>query len=88
MTDIKSVKFSTGVTIQNAELGDPLGLPVLLMPGLSDSLHSFELVLRYLPESILAFAITPRGHGESRHPEAGYRFKHLAADALAFMAGK
>lgn len=83
--DIKSVELPTGVTLQYVEQGDPSGFPVLLLHGLSDSWKSFELVLPHLPESIRAFSLTQRGHGDSSRPEAGYRCHDFAADVAAFM---
>lgn len=84
-TDINSVKLSTGVTLQYVEQGDASGVPVVLLHGLSDSWHSFELVLPHLPPSIRAFALTLRGHGDSGRPEAGYHADGFAADVAAFM---
>lgn len=83
--EVKSVELPTGVKLQYVEQGDPSGVPVLLLHGLSDSWHSFELVFEHLPESIRVFALTQRGHGDSSRPEAGYRFHDFAADVAAFM---
>ncbi len=83
--EIKSIELSTGVALQYVEQGDLSGVPVVLLHGLSDSWHSFELVLPHLPESIRAFALTQRGHGGSSRPEMGYRFHDFAADVAAFM---
>ena len=73
------------MTLEYAEQGESAGVPVLLLPGALDSWRSFELVLPHLPESIHAFAATPRGHGDSSKPESGYRVRHFAADVAAFM---
>lgn len=83
--EIKSVELHAGMTLQYIEQGEPSGVPVLFLHGLSDSWHSFELVLPHLPRSIRAFALTQRGHGDSSRPEAGYRFHDFAADMAAFM---
>jgi non-heme chloroperoxidase len=83
--EIKSVELPTGVTLQYVEQGDPSGVPLLLLHGLSDSWRSFELVLPHLPESIHAFALTQRGHGDSSRPEANYHADDFAADVAAFM---
>jgi non-heme chloroperoxidase len=83
--DVESVQLSSGVTLQYVEQGDASGVPVLLLHGLSDSWHSFELVFPHLPTSIRAFALSQRGHGDSSRPEAGYRFHDFAADVAAFM---
>lgn len=71
--EIKSVELLKDVTLQYAQQGNPSGTPVLLLHGLSDSWHSFERVLPHLPESIRAFALTQRGHGDASRPAAGYR---------------
>jgi non-heme chloroperoxidase len=83
--EIKSVELSTGLTIQYVEKGNPSGVPVLLLHGLSDSWRSFELVLPHLPDSIRAFSLSQRGHGDSDRPESGYQIKDLAEDVKAFM---
>ena len=82
---IESVELPDGVHLEYVEAGNPSGIPVLLLHGLSDSWRSFELVLPHLPESIRAFALSLRGHGDSSRPEAGYHARDFAADAAAFM---
>lgn len=82
---VKSVELSTGVTLEYVEQGDPSGPTVLLLHGLSDSWHSFELILPHLPESIRAFAVSQRGHGLSSQPQTGYGFDDFAADVAAFL---
>ncbi|MBE7549980.1 MAG: alpha/beta hydrolase [Anaerolineales bacterium] len=81
----KRVKLSTGVELPYVEQGDPAGVPVLLLHGYTDSWHSFEPVLPYLPSSIHAIALTQRGHGEADRPATGYHFQDFAADLAAFM---
>jgi len=39
---IKSVSLSTGVTLPYVVQGDPNGVPVVLLHGMSDSLRSWE----------------------------------------------
>jgi len=82
---IKSVELSTRVVLPYVEQGDPSGVPVLLLHGYADSWHAFEPVLPHLPESIHAFALTQRGHGDASRPAAGYRSRDFAADLAAFM---
>jgi pimeloyl-ACP methyl ester carboxylesterase len=81
----KSVKLSNQVVLQYVEQGDTSGIPVLFLHGYVDSWHAFELVLPHLPESIRAFALTQRGHGDASRPAAGYRSHDFAADLAAFM---
>jgi pimeloyl-ACP methyl ester carboxylesterase len=82
---IESVELLTRVKLQYVEQGDPSGVPVVLLHGVTDSWRSFEPVLPYLPASIRAFALTQRGHGEADCPAAGYRPQDFAADVAAFM---
>jgi non-heme chloroperoxidase len=81
---INSVELPNRVRLQYVEQGDPAGVPVLMLHGLTDSWHSFEPVLPYLPESIHAFVLTQRGHGDADHPATGYRTRDFAADVAAF----
>ena len=67
-SDVKSVKLSNGVTLPYVEQGDPSGVPVVLLHGITDSWRSFAPVLPSLPASIHAFALTQRGHGDADRP--------------------
>jgi pimeloyl-ACP methyl ester carboxylesterase len=82
---IKSVEVSNGVRLPYVEQGDPAGVPVLMLHGVSDSWRSFEPVLPHLPDAIHAFALTQRGHGDADRPATGYRTRDFAADVAAFM---
>jgi non-heme chloroperoxidase len=82
---IKSVELSTGVTLPYVEQGDPAGVPVVLLHGGTDSWRSFEPVLPHLPNSIRAFALTQRGHGDASRPAADYHPRDFAADVAAFL---
>jgi non-heme chloroperoxidase len=81
---IKDVELSNGVTLQYVEQGSQAGVPVLLLHGYTDSWHSWAPVLAPLPNSIRAFAVTQRGHGDADRPESGYRPEDFAADITAF----
>lgn len=83
--EVRSVDLSTGVTLQYVEQGDPSGIPVLFLHGLSDSWRSFQTVLPHLPESIYAVAPSQRGHGDSGRPEEGYAYSDFATDAAALV---
>src|ERR671914_345453 len=82
---IKSVELPHRVKLPYVEQGDPSGVPVILLHGYTDSWYSFEPVLPHLPESIHAFAMTQRGHGDANRPAGGYRTRDFAADVVAFM---
>lgn len=82
---IKSIELPNRVKLPYVEQGDPSGIPVLLLHGVTDSWRSFEYVLPHLPQTIHAFAITQRGHGDADRPADGYRTRDFAADAAAFV---
>jgi non-heme chloroperoxidase len=82
---IKSVVLPNQVTLPYVEQGDPAGVPVLLLHGVTDSWRSFEPVLPHLPPSLHAFALTQRGHGDADRPLTGYGFHDFAADVAAFV---
>jgi non-heme chloroperoxidase len=81
---LESVELPNGVRLQYAEQGDPSGIPLLFLHGFADSWRSFELVLPHLPESIHAYALTQRGHGEASRPSDGYGLRDFSADLAHF----
>lgn len=85
MQRAKSIQLPNRLKLEYVEQGDPSGVPVLLLHGYTDSWHSYELVLPYLPKSIRAFALSQRGHGDSERPATGYHPRDFAADVVAFM---
>ena len=80
----RTVELPGPLTLPYVEQGDPTGVPVVLLHGVTDSWRSFEPVLPYLPLSVHAFALTQRGHGDADRP-AGYRTRDFAADIAAFV---
>ncbi len=81
---VKTIELSGRVRIPYVEQGDPSGVPLILLHGVTDSWRSFEPVLPHLPASIHAFALTQRGHGDADRPAAGYRTRDFAEDVAAF----
>lgn len=45
----KTILLPSGVRLEYAEQGRPTGLPLILLHGYSDSWHSFDPMLHYLP---------------------------------------
>jgi non-heme chloroperoxidase len=74
-----------GLHVPYLEQGDADGIPVVLLHGLTDSHRSYEPVLAELPDSIHAYAVTARGHGDAGKPAGGYDAPQMAADVIAFM---
>jgi len=81
----KSINLPTQIVIPYVEQGDPSGVPIIFLHAIADSWHTFEPVLSDLPESIHAFALTQRGHGDASRPRSGYRSVDFAQDLKAFM---
>lgn len=75
----------TGVELDILQSGDPTGVPLLLLHGLSDSAPSMRPMMSALPPGIRAVAITQRGHGESSKPAGPYSTEAFAADAAAVL---
>ncbi len=84
-TTVDHVELPTGVRLEYARHGRPDGTPLVLLHGWSDSWRSFEHVLPHLPDSIRAYSVSLRGHGESSRPAIGYDVTSLAADVDSFM---
>jgi pimeloyl-ACP methyl ester carboxylesterase len=81
----EAVRIHDGLVIPYLEQGDPDGVPLLLLHGITDSHRSYEPVLAALPDSIRAIALTARGHGDAGKPETGYDADQMAADVVAVM---
>ena len=64
------------------EHGNPDGVPVVMLHGVTDSWRSFEHVLPHLPDDIRAIAVTQRGHADAPQPETGYLIEDLAGDVI------
>lgn len=79
------IKLPSGITLQYVVQGRADGEPVLLLHGIGDSWHSFELTLPHIPDRYRVYALTQRGHGLSDAPASGYTTKDLAGDATAFL---
>jgi pimeloyl-ACP methyl ester carboxylesterase len=85
VSPVKSIDLSSEVRLPYVEQGNISGIPVIFLHAIADSWHSFERVLPHLPDSIHAFAVTQRGHGDASCPADGYRPEDFAADLAAFM---
>lgn len=85
---VQRISLKSGVELEYVEQGDATGVPVIFLHGITDSWHSFESTLEYLPQSIHAFALSQRGHGDSERPSGSYTPKQFAADVAAFIVQK
>jgi pimeloyl-ACP methyl ester carboxylesterase len=81
----RTVRLRNGLDIQYRETGYSAGIPLILLHGVTDSLHAWKPFTDALPRAVRAFAISQRGHGESSKPEEGYGAAAFAGDLAAFM---
>jgi pimeloyl-ACP methyl ester carboxylesterase len=75
----------SGVRLEYVVQGRADGVPVVLLHGLGDSWHSWELVLAHLPAVFRVYAVTMRGHGWSDKPASGYTTAEFATDVRQFL---
>jgi non-heme chloroperoxidase len=83
--DRREIGLRTGVTLEYVRHGDPTGVPVIFLHGITDSWRSFEWMLPQLAPGIDAYAVSLRGHGGSGRPTHGYAPADFARDVDAFM---
>jgi pimeloyl-ACP methyl ester carboxylesterase len=84
-TLLKNVNLPNEVRLDFVEQGKASGVPVILLHGVTDSWHSYDLVLPYLPDAVHVFALSQRGHGNSDRPASSYSPRDFAEDLAAFM---
>ncbi|QQS40600.1 MAG: alpha/beta hydrolase [Acidobacteriota bacterium] len=65
--------------------GYPNGTPLVLLHGVTDSCRSFDLAMKYFPQTVRAISVSHRGHGGSDKPENGYTSSEYAKDLLALL---
>lgn len=79
------VMLATHVSLAYVDVGPRSTDVLVLLPGLSDSWRSYELVLPHLPTTFRTIAVSQRGHGDSDKPEKGYTVRDFAADLKALL---
>jgi pimeloyl-ACP methyl ester carboxylesterase len=80
----KTVKLANGITLAYVEMGNPDGMPTLLIHGYADNSRSWSLLAPFLKERRL-LAIDLRGHGKSDAPPCCYDYADFADDAAEFL---
>jgi non-heme chloroperoxidase len=79
------IKLPSGVTLHYAVQGRADGEPLVLLHGIGDSWHSYELVLPHFPDRFRVVAVSMRGHGWSDAPAAGYTQAEFAGDVIGLL---
>ncbi|PLT35946.1 alpha/beta fold hydrolase [Bacillus sp. V5-8f] len=62
--------------------GDPTGIPVIFLPGISSYSLSFKKVLSLIPDKYYSLSMDNRGRGLSDSPKEGYLLKDYTDDLL------
>jgi pimeloyl-ACP methyl ester carboxylesterase len=76
----KSVLLPNGATLAYVPLGDPKGMPVVLIHGYTDSARDWWPLLPYLSPRFRLILVDIRGHGRSSKPECCYTRLDFAYD--------
>ena len=79
-----SVTVDEGVQLEMLDFGGT-GSPILLLPGLGATAHSFDELAPALAQKHRVVAMTRRGTGYSSKPDFGYDTPRLAQDVLQVM---
>jgi len=85
VAELSAVTLDSGLTLSYVAQGGRSGPALVLVPGATDSLWSYQLILDRLPQSLRAIAVSPRGHGDSDKPASGYRVEDFAADVVGLL---
>jgi len=80
----KMMKLANGISLAYVEMGNPDGVPTLLIHGYTDNSRSWSLLAPYLKDRHL-IAIDLRGHGKSDAPACCYAYTDLADDVSLFL---
>jgi pimeloyl-ACP methyl ester carboxylesterase len=76
----RTVALPDGVTLGYVQLGDPQGLPVVLIHGYTDSDLDWAPLVPYLSKDFRLVIVDLRGHGASSKPECCYSRLDFAYD--------
>ncbi|MET0293082.1 MAG: alpha/beta hydrolase [Steroidobacteraceae bacterium] len=78
------ISVDAGVSLEVLDYGGT-GSPILLVPGLGATAHSFDTLAPRLARNHRVFAMTRRGAGASSRVDFGYDTPRLARDILAVL---
>ncbi len=79
-----SISVADGVQVELLDFGGQ-GSPILLLPGLGATAHSYDEIAPLLARHHRVVAMTRRGAGYSSKPDFGYDTPRLGQDVLAVM---
>jgi pimeloyl-ACP methyl ester carboxylesterase len=76
----RSIALPDGITLAYVQMGDPHGVPVVLIHGYTDSDLDWAPLVPYLSRDLRLIIVDLRGHGESSKPECCYTRLDFAYD--------
>jgi non-heme chloroperoxidase len=82
--ETSSIRVDEGVQLEVLDFGGT-GSPILLLPGLGATAHSYDDLAPLLAQKHRVVAMTRRGAGYSSKPDFGYDTPRLAQDVLQVM---
>jgi pimeloyl-ACP methyl ester carboxylesterase len=82
--EAQSIRVDEGVQLEVLDFGGQ-GSPILLLPGLGATAHSFDDFAPLLTHKHRVIALTRRGTGYSSKPDFGFDTARLAQDVLQVM---
>jgi non-heme chloroperoxidase len=82
--EVMSIRIHEGVQLEVLDFGGK-GSPVVLLPGLGATAHSFDELAPLLAQKHRVIAITRRGTGKSSKPDYGFDTAQLSSDVLGVM---
>lgn len=82
--EVHSIPVDQGVQLEVLDFGGS-GSPILLLPGLGATAHSFDELAPLLARKHRVIAMTRRGTGYSSKPDFGFDTPRLAQDVLRVM---
>jgi len=86
--ETNSISVEEGVRLEVLDFGgsrSPNSLPLLLLPGLGATAHSYDELAPLLAKKHRVVAMTRRGTGDSSKPDFGFDTPRLAQDVLQVM---
>jgi non-heme chloroperoxidase len=86
--EANSISVDGGVQLEVLDFGgpgSPHGLPILLLPGMGATAHSYDELAPLLAQKHRVVAMTRRGSGASSKPDFGFDTPRLAQDVLEVM---
>jgi pimeloyl-ACP methyl ester carboxylesterase len=82
---LHAVRLPSGLTLEVAIQGRRGPLPLLMLHGITDSWHSFDVLLPFIGPEWQVVVPSQRGHGGSDKPAQGYRTSDFVADLEALI---